>query len=415
MRAKVAAIGFAVAIGSFAAAAGAACRFLPSLVGPLLSSFAVALGADSGGPAAEFMLRTVPHGAVPLASLSFGAAALILAGSSSGRRAQVVLRLLYILILGDLLAASWGLNPVLSASYLAEPAWVAHTRAAPQSRFYVGGKYGGTLDSGDMDSSRAFLKTASLSPSASRAALSNQAVFTPSAWHAREMLSMDLAILWPKRLEYVTERFRRSRRERRDNFLDRTGVRYRILPARQAPGRTPVMPIPYFLESFLFDWGPDVMPRAVVVSSALVVPEVDDQVEALFAPGWDSRTTAIVQRQPDVAGKAGDPVSPFARIVVDSSNRVVIDAGAQAEGGYLVLLDTHSPDWRAFVDGRRADMVLANGLFRAIRLASGRHVVEFVYRPAALTWGLAVSSIALTVIACLLTWPGRPRHQVAGA
>jgi len=361
------------------------------------------------------MLRTVPRGAVPVLILAFGTATFLRAGTSKGRRAQVARNLLYVVIIGDLLVASSGLNPVLSPSHLAEPEWLAHTKAAPQSRFYVGGKYDGTLDSGDMDSSRAFFKHPSLSASASRAALSNQAVFTPAAWHAREILSLDLAVLWPRRLADATERFRRSGRDRRDRFLDRTGVRYRILPAKQAPGRTPVMPIPYFLESFLFDWGPDVMPRATVVASARVVPDADDQVKALFEPGWDSRTTAIVQRPSEVAGDIGPPVTPFARFILDTSNRVVVEAGAEAGGGYLVVLDSHSPDWQVSVDGHRGDLILANGLFRAVRLPPGRHVVEFVYRPVALVWGLAVSLIALMGTAWLLFWPRRPRHVATGA
>ena len=405
----------AIAIGGVAALAAAACLFLPGVVGPPLAAFAVAMGAPGGGPASAFMLRTVPFGAVKVVMLSLLAAVLLLIGMTGRAGSRAARFGLFALILGDLLVAAWTINPVLDAKYLAEPRWISQTKADSSARVYVGGKQAGTLDAGDLDASRAFLNPPGLTGAASRAAVTIQAAYYPSAWRTREMLSFDLAALWPHVYEITSERFRRSRRERRDNFLDRTGVRYRILPARQAAGRTPIMPIPYFLESFLYDWGPDVMPRAAVVPSARVVPEVDDQVEALFAPGWDSRTTAIVQRQPEVSGKTGDPVSPFARIVVDSSNRVVIDAGAQAGGGYLVLLDTHSPDWRASVDGRQADMVLANGLFRAVRLAPGHHVVEFVYRPAALIWGLTVSSIALMVTAWLLIWPRRPRQQVAGA
>jgi uncharacterized membrane protein YfhO len=101
-------------------------------------------------------------------------------------------------------------------------------------------------------------------------------------------------------------------------------------------------------------------------------------------------------------------VPPSARIVADGANRVVVEAGAGANGGYLVLLDSYSPDWRVSVDGRRADMVQANGLFRAVRLAPGRHVVEFVYRPRALIWGAAVSGVALALtLACLFWPPGR--------
>ena len=172
------------------------------------------------------------------------------------------------------------------------------------------------------------------------------------------------------------------------------------------------MPIPYFLESFLFDWGRDVAPRVAIVPDARLVPDLDQQVDALFQPGWDNRTTVLVERMPNPSGDAGPAVPPFARIVADTSNRVVVAAGAAAKGGYLVLLDSYSPDWQVSVDGRPADMVQANGLFRAVRLVPGRHLVAFVYRPRALVWGAAVSGTALTVVLGFLVWP-RPRRMIA--
>jgi hypothetical protein len=150
-------------------------------------------------------------------------------------------------------------------------------------------------------------------------------------------------------------------------------------------------------------------PRVAIVPDARLVPDLDQQVDALFQPGWDNRTTVLVERMPNASGNAGPAVPPFARIAADTSNRVVVEAGAAAKGGYLVLLDSYSPDWQVTVDGRQADMVQANGLFRAVRLVPGRHVVAFVYRPRALVWGAAVSGTALTVVLGFLVWPRRRR------
>jgi hypothetical protein len=222
------------------------------------------------------------------------------------------------------------------------------------------------------------------------------------------MLSFDLAVLWPRIFTQATEEFMNGKREERDRFLDRTGVRFRILPARHAAGRTPIMPIPYFMESFLFDWGENVMPRVSVVTNARLVPVVEQQVNALFEPGWDSRTTVLIDREPDPAGDSGPPVTPFARFLEDTSNRLGVEAGAGADGGYLVLLDSYSADWRVMVDRRRADMVQANGLFRAVRLTPGRHEVEFVYRPRALVWGGAISGLGLVITLGLLILGRRP-------
>jgi hypothetical protein len=145
-----------------------------------------------------------------------------------------------------------------------------------------------------------------------------------------------------------------------------------------------------------------------MVEGARVEKDLDRQVLELFEPGWDHRATVFVERQLEPTGIAGPAEPPFARVVADGANRVVVEAGAGDNGGYLVLLDAYSPDWRVAVDGRRADMVQANGLFRAVRLAPGRHAVEFAYRPRALAWGAAVSGLALALtLACLFWPPGR--------
>ena len=407
-RAKGTAVGFCVAVGGAGALAGIACRFFSASVAPAFEGFALALGAESGRPAAEFMLRTLPAGAMPVVLLSLISAVLLWISAATRPKAISARRALFLLLIADVLVRAWGVNPTFDSRYLAEPEWISTTRSAPDARIYVGGKHAGTLDSGDFDSSRAFLGPPGLTASAGRAALNNQAVFYPSAWRAREMISFDLAVLWPRRYATTSERFRNSDRESRERFLDRTGVRYRILPMSRASGRTPIMPIPYFLESFLFDWGDEVAPRVSMVEGARVEKDLDQQVLALFRPGWDHRATVFVEQQPRPAGIAGPAEPPFARVVTDGANRVVVEAGAGDNGGYLVLLDAYSPDWRVAVDGRRADMVQANGLFRAVRLAPGRHAVEFAYRPRALAWGAAVSGLALALtLACLFWPPGR--------
>ena len=409
-RGRAVAVSFAVLVGTASLLAALMCQFAPSQVAPPLSAFAIAMGATAGQPAAEFILKTVPSAAVGVVALSLSAAALI--GLAVARRPLTgTARLaLIVIVVIDLCRAGVAINPVVDPAFVAQPQWTRMSAAHPDSRVYVGGKQGGTLDPGDRDSSRAFLGPAGLPASGARAALTIQAVFYPSAWRTREMLSYDLAVLWPSRFEWTAERFRRSDRERRDRFLDRTGVRFRILPQSQAPDRTPIMRIPYFLESFLFDWGGDVTPRVCVVGTARVVPEELEQLEALFRPDWDSRAMVLVRRQTAAAGVLGTPVPAFARILAESSNHVSIEAAAPRDGGYLVLLDSYSTDWSVTVDGRRADLVQANGLFRAVRLVSGRHVVEFAYRPKALVIGATISGFALLIIIGLAAWRRRLRE-----
>jgi hypothetical protein len=156
----------------------------------------------------------------------------------------------------------------------------------------------------------------------------------------------------------------------------------------------------YLQDAYLYDWG-SVTPRASVVTSVSIVPDTGVAIDRLFAPEWDSRTSAIIDRPIAPAGQSGPPQTSFASIKNDRANGIAIDAGAPAGGGYLVLLDSYSPDWRAVVDGTPAELARANGLFRAVHLAPGRHLVEFHYAPRAFLEGAAISALALVIISAL--------------
>jgi hypothetical protein len=419
-RGRSAAIGLPLTIGALGWLAAGACMYLPASSASWLLGLARSLHAADPVAAAVYMLRTLPHAASSLLLLSAVTAVLLFVASgvsplNDSRRwvaangaappawaPGAARTALFGLIVVDLAVNAWGVNPTFDPAYLAEPAWLSLTHADPDSRFYVGGKTGGTLDGSDLDSSDAYMNPPGLSGSASRAALSGQANFNPSGWRSREMLSYDLAVLWPRDFAMMSERFFLSGRLGRDLLLGRTGTRYRVLPRRQAGGRTPIVQVPYLMGSFLFDFGSDVAPRVTMVSETKVLADIGQQIEALFSGGWDSRSTAIIDHQPAAAGDTRPPVPPSATITTDTANRVVVEAGAGEGGGYLVMLDSFAGDWRATADGHPATIVRANGLFRAVRLTPGPHVVEFVFRPRALVVGAAASTAALVVVLGLL-------------
>ena len=411
-RGRYYAAAFALLVGILAYIVAGACIYFPRPTGLRFLALATSMNAPDPVAAAEFMLLALPRAATALMLLSLGSAFLLFLATGSRPEARMASYALCALVACDLIVHAWGINPAFDPAYLAEPEWLARTKVDPHTRLYVGGKREGTLDATDIDSSRAFLNAPGLIGSASRAALSGQAAFYPSAWHGREMLSYDLAVLWPRSFQLTVNQFLRNPRQGRDRFLDRTGVRFRVLPERHAAEHQPLLRIPLFLESYLYDWGSaGVTPRVSVITDVRIVPNREQQIESLFKPGWDSRTTAILERHGAAAGDAGAPVAATATITTDASNHVTVEAGAGAEGGYLVLLDSYSSDWHATVDGRTADVVRANALFRAVRLQPGRHVVEFAYRPQRFLLGATISGVALLLVLVLSTKTA-PGHRV---
>jgi Bacterial membrane protein YfhO len=189
-------------------------------------------------------------------------------------------------------------------------------------------------------------------------------------------------------------------------------VRFRILPKTMAEGREPLVSVLYFVDCDLYDWGTEVTPRVSVVPNARVVKDPEVQARALFDPLWDAGTV-LVTHDTHPAGRGGTPAEPQARISSESSNRVVVDAAAGADGGYLLMLDSYASGWHARVDDGPAEIVQANGLFRAVHLGPGRHTVAFSYWPAAMQWGSVVSLAGLVIIGALVVIPARRRDDSA--
>lgn len=181
-------------------------------------------------------------------------------------------------------------------------------------------------------------------------------------------------------------------------LFDLLGVRRLMLP----PGTDRVPP------HFVLDYdGPDgrvwrnprALPRALLVPSARCVGDLD-ALDAMHGGRIDFRTEVLVHDCAplglvDAAGGTGS-----ARIVVDEAERVVVTTDG-AQPAYLLLVDAWFPGWRAWVDGVEHPVWRADYAFRAVRVPAGRHEVEWRYRPASLTFGLAVSLVALAAIAAL--------------
>lgn len=98
--------------------------------------------------------------------------------------------------------------------------------------------------------------------------------------------------------------------------------------------------------------------------------------------------------QPE-AGPACPRLADGASITASRANAVQVAVQAP-QGGWLLLADTWYPGWQARVDGVRAPVQPAYGVFRAVQLPAGAQQVEFVYRPLSFWAGALLS---------LLAWP----------
>jgi hypothetical protein len=89
-----------------------------------------------------------------------------------------------------------------------------------------------------------------------------------------------------------------------------------------------------------------------------------------------------------------------AKITEFRSDRVTAQTDADSPGR-LILTDLMYPGWQVTLDGKQAEALTVEGMFRGVDVPAGSHTVIWSYHPASLYWGLAVSVGTLVFLAAL--------------
>ena len=96
-------------------------------------------------------------------------------------------------------------------------------------------------------------------------------------------------------------------------------------------------------------------------------------------PQADLLQTVLLEKASTPASDLTAPATR-ARILSYRNTQVSVEASSDVPG-WLVLHDTWHPWWYAEVDGKPAELLRANVIFRAVAIPAGKHVVTFTFRP----------------------------------
>jgi len=141
--------------------------------------------------------------------------------------------------------------------------------------------------------------------------------------------------------------------------------------------------------------------RAWGVCRAVWARGGEESLELLLDPDFDPAEEVILEVG---AGEEGAPCAtpPLVTLLPAADPAQVSLQAHFSEPGFLVLADAFYPGWQVRVDGEWAPLLRANSAFRAVRLESGRHLVEFTYRPLSFTLGAALSLLTGALTALIL-------------
>ena len=379
---------------------------VPAATLATLDALARRTGLADAAAGAAYLADSIHLAGSRLVGMGAASAVLLWAVGRGTRVAPAARWIFLAAIVVDLLAANGSLNPTVPVSWLGEPSWVAATRAHPEDRVYSG--QAAILPPGDPELPGAIAVRADTPAPAVTALLSTQLGTLPMAWGVRSALAPDLTQLRPTAYRALIERFGASDQEARRRFLRRVGTRYH-LALEPPPGSGPRLASldPLVPMSLFEDSQPGA--RARVVTTSRVVPDLRERIAALFAPRRPADSEVLLASPPPVpAGATGEPATADARITQESPTAMRITAAVPQGGGYLVVLDSYDPSWSAEVDGVPVPLLEADGLFRAVHLAAGRHEVSMRYHSRPLLKGVVISvATAILLLAGCLFWPRR--------
>jgi hypothetical protein len=161
----------------------------------------------------------------------------------------------------------------------------------------------------------------------------------------------------------------------------------------------------------------DCLPRVKLFTRYSVERNPERALATLFEEGFDYLSTVVLDREPELPISAEEPEGQV-QIQTEGFNR--LDLEVRSSGNSILLLnDTHVPGWRATVNGRPVDILMANSAFRAVVVPAGNHVVSFRFRHGGMKTGTLLTCLGLAIlgslaIACLKgLWRRRPGNRPA--
>ncbi|RMG01094.1 MAG: hypothetical protein D6735_12420, partial [Acidobacteria bacterium] len=138
---------------------------------------------------------------------------------------------------------------------------------------------------------------------------------------------------------------------------------------------------------------------------ARTVTSSDEALQAVMTDPELGVTQIVVEtteRNGDEHCQTDAYAAPSITVLSESANRIQVELITNHQG-WLVMKDTFYPGWVAKVNGVRQSIYAANSIFRAVRVAEGRSLIEFYYQPLSFSSGVALSILSLIP---LLLFPG---------
>ena len=140
---------------------------------------------------------------------------------------------------------------------------------------------------------------------------------------------------------------------------------------------------------------PTVMPRATLYGNYDIRENHLDALR-LLSDNYDFRNSIIINKKPAYEPSIKNPKDKI-EIISYLPNEVILKT--LSSGNTIAMLtDSFYPGWQVEVDGQKAELLLADGIYRAVAVPNGSHTITFSYQPKSFKNGLLISLGSLLII-----------------
>lgn len=141
------------------------------------------------------------------------------------------------------------------------------------------------------------------------------------------------------------------------------------------------------------------LPRVMITGQYEVMTDDTDLLTRLFDPTWSPDKSVLLETDPHIVQTTGVAGDAFLTHYTEQEITILVHAKGE---GLLLLTDTYYPGWTARVDGAATPVYRANYTFRAVKVPSGDHTVQFIYKPQPFVVGVITSIISVVLVVVIL-------------
>jgi hypothetical protein len=155
-----------------------------------------------------------------------------------------------------------------------------------------------------------------------------------------------------------------------------TGVPAEEIDKRLRPGD--LVQIARTKDAYVYE-NPRALPRVLLVTKAEKADFDAILTSGQWPQGFDPKAAVLLDRDPPPVPTG--PAQPGSVVIADYGTTEVLLKVDAPRGGFVVLNDVWHHWWQVEIDGKPAELLRANLLFRAVAVPPGRSTVRFVFRP----------------------------------